>query len=99
MSSFSFCAPTGGIHCDNAIIPLHKARSWEELYKSRYVDMVAPYHGPNDRIARKAWEEYMSQYGHIRGVREVIRTLNKSPKGGDITEDNEQVSQSDGGES
>lgn len=90
MSSFSFFASAGSIYCDNAFVPLHKARSWEELHKTRYVDMVPPRRGPNaqtDKIAQEAWEEYMNNYGHLPSVCQVIQTLKEAAESGDATED------------
>ncbi|KAJ3488008.1 hypothetical protein NLI96_g3167 [Meripilus lineatus] len=66
------------------------SRSWEELHKTRYVDMVPPRRGPNaqtDKIAQEAWEEYMNNYGHLPSVCQVIQTLKEAAESGDATED------------
>lgn len=79
-SFFSF-ASAGFILCRNKLIPLERARSIEELDKTRFVDYSeASEIEYEDHIifAKFAWDKYMERYGHLPFVQAVISTLDKS---------------------
>ena len=87
--SHSIFISIGSILCGGQYIPLHSARSIEELrstcFKEKPGRIPLPKRG-QIRRAEIAWNEYMETYGDLEMVRNVINTLDEAPESGDATE-------------